>query len=208
MILKMAFRNIGRNRKRTILSVTAIAISVVVILTMQSYVDGLYGNAVDTFVKFQSVHLKVLNSGYMAKERLLPLDVAVEGEKQIEKKLTDWSGIKATSGRIKFGVILNVNDLNETCLGIAVNPENEDKFNNLSEYVKEGKYFKSGKNQIMLGSRLANKLKLKIGDEIIILTRTVYDSIAFKTFPTYWPIAPYPKIRAVFPCNSMDGFGS
>lgn len=182
MITKMAFRNIERNRKRTWLTITAIAISVTLIIIAQGYMDGMMGGAMDNFIRFQAGNIKILHREYTENQRLLPLNLAVSKENKIEKNILSWPGIKAVSPKIVFGVILNVNDKNEPCLGTAIDPVKEKDFNNISKYVAKGEYINSGQKEMLVGSLLADKLGLKVGDQVTIVTKTVYDSIAFKTF--------------------------
>ena len=67
-ILKMAFRNIGRNKRRTMLSAIAISIAVIVVLVMQGYIGGVMDSMFDSLAKIETGHIKLVHPEYHDKE--------------------------------------------------------------------------------------------------------------------------------------------
>ena len=110
--LKMAFRNIGRNKRRTMLSAIAIAVAVMVVLFMRGYIGGLTDSMFDSLVRTQTGHIKIMRPEYYDREDMMPLEYMVDGfdgtgYKQLIPIVESVKGVKTVTPRIKFGVLLS-----------------------------------------------------------------------------------------------------
>jgi len=84
--------------------------------------------------------------------------------------------IVVSSPRIKFGVLLGREELATPSLGWAVDPETEARISGLDRRIKSGSYLDPVSPAAILGTGLAERLKLGVGDTLTIFTRTAYDS--------------------------------
>jgi len=187
-ILKMAFRNIGRNRRRTILSATAISIAVMVVLMMNGYVGGIKDSMFDNVTKIETGHIKIEHAKYHEKADMMPLEYMIdgfngEGYKQVISAIEDISEIKTVAPRIKFGVLLSYNGKSRSAMGIGIEPATENEIMPFNRVMVSGEYFKDANaKSIIMGSGLAGKLGVKTGDKLTIVARSAYDSIRGMTF--------------------------
>ncbi|MCP4150431.1 MAG: hypothetical protein GY757_21970, partial [bacterium] len=76
-IFKFAWRNVLRNKRRTLITVMAIAIGVTSIVFAQSYIKGILNSAVEAIVKTRSGHVKVAEKEYLRMERVMPKEYLV-----------------------------------------------------------------------------------------------------------------------------------
>jgi putative ABC transport system permease protein len=78
-LLKMAWRNLGRRRSRTLLSLLSIAVGVFVVITAKGFIEGIYDTMLDYSVNFNSGHVRLIRPEYEAKERVLSSSPACFG---------------------------------------------------------------------------------------------------------------------------------
>lgn len=176
-MLKMALRNILRNRKRTVLSGTAIAVAVMVAIYMWSLVSGIMNDVFYNQVRTMSGHLRVLDSGYVKRERMLPLEANIPDHGGIQKIISSNSEVTLTTGRIRFGVLLDRGDLSKPVVGIGVEPDKEERISGLSKKIVRGRMITAGRQEMNIGSRMARTFGLKVGDTLTVITQTAYGSL-------------------------------
>lgn len=188
-ILKMAFRNVGRNKRRTMLSAGAISIAVMMVLFMRGYIGGVTDSMFDSLIKIQTGHIKIMHSEYHDKEDMMPLEYMVDGldgagYKQLIPLMKNVKGVEIVAPRIKFGVLLSFQEKSRMAMGIGIDPQQEDAVSSLSKTMVEGKYLgdDSGLRSMIIGGGLADKLGIKLGDKLTIVARTAYDSMKGMTF--------------------------
>ena len=188
-ILKMAFRNIGRNKRRTILSAIAISVAVMMVLFMRGYIGGVTDSMFDSLIKIQTGHIKIMHSEYHDKEDMMPLEYMVDGfdgagYKQLIPLLESVEGVEIIAPRIKFGVLLSFKEKSRMVQGIGIDPHQEDAVSSLSKTMVEGQYLGDNADlrSMIIGGGLADKLGIKLGDKLTVVSRTAYDSLKGMTF--------------------------
>jgi len=176
-LLKLTYRNFFRNKRRSIISGISVAIAIALIIFAQSYTRGITHNISDNIVRLLTGHIRITTREYERRERLIPLSEAIELTPQFYETLKD-KDILYISPRIKFGVLLGRDELSIPALGYAIDPEKELKVSGLQKRIVEGSYLDKEGNSTIIGKHLAERLNLKVGDTLTILTRTAYDSPA------------------------------
>jgi putative ABC transport system permease protein len=188
-ILKMAFRNIGRNKRRTILSASAIFIAIMLVVIMRGYIGGLTDSMFDSLTKIETGHIKIENTKYYEKEDMMPLEYMVDGfngggYEEMLPVIKSVEGVKTIVPRIKFGVLLSFGGKSLSVMGMGVDPVKESTMTPYDKIMVKGEYLKADNNakSIIIGDGLANKLGIKLGEKLTIVSRTAYDSLKGMTF--------------------------
>jgi putative ABC transport system permease protein len=188
-ILKMAFRNIGRNKRRTMLSAIAISIAVMVILFMRGYIGGIIDSTFDSLTKIETGHIKISHTKFHEKQDMMPLEYMVDGfdgggYEQMIPVLESVDDVEVVVPRIKFGVLLSFKGKSRTSLGVGIDPEAESKITDFGKIMVDGEYFEGNKNArtMIIGEGLANKLGIEVNDKITILTQSAFDAFRGMTF--------------------------
>jgi putative ABC transport system permease protein len=177
----IAAKNLFRNKLRTSISIIAIAISVAVVIFVRGMITGFIDNSFSLYIKYETGHIKIVKKEYRLKERLLSLAYPVdgfngEGLNSMLKELESVKGIELAVPRIKFGAMTSVNDKMVTMMGWGVDLAKENKFTHLSDNLAEGRLFKPGSMEILVGQGLLNKLQAKVGDKVTIVFNTSFNS--------------------------------
>lgn len=174
-LFRLAYRNFFRNTRRSIISGISVALAITAIIVMRSYISGIFVNISDNIVRLISGHIRLTTTEYDRRERMIPLSESLELTPQFYDALPK-EGIALTSPRIKFGVLLGEEELSIPALGYAIHPEKERDIAALNKRLIEGSYINSGERAAIIGSGLAERLRVTIGDTLTIITRTAYDS--------------------------------
>ncbi len=174
-LFKLAYRNFFRNTRRSIISGISVAIAIAVIIFAKSYLKGATENISGNIIKLISGHIRITTREYERRERLIPLSEAIELTPEFHKAVQDEEILQVTS-RIKFGVLLGEEGVNVPAMGYAVEPEKEIGITGLDRRIIEGTYITADENAAIIGRGLAERLKVKIGDTLTVITRTAFGS--------------------------------
>jgi putative ABC transport system permease protein len=184
-IFDLALRNIKRNRRRTILAVTSIALSV----TLTTFLSGVTGGVLDAMVKNitknETGHVRITTVGYEDRSRFMPLDELIADPGAIRSAIASDPELKdsitAVAERITFGTLLSNGTASVSALGMAGDPETERGLLNLDRSVVQGRYL-SGSGEAILGKKAAEDLNLAVGDSLRVVTQGADYSLRLKRF--------------------------
>jgi putative ABC transport system permease protein len=181
-IIKLAFKNIFRNKRRTFLTITAVFFATFLVVMFKSFIGGLWGNTINNVIMLETGHVKIAHKKYFEKEKTQPLEYYVEDAEKIINQLEELDDVDFATPRIKAPVMLNIDDKNYYTQLLGINPEKERRFNAIHEKIVDGEYLSSDSKGIMVGSGFAEKFDLHTGQRITLLSQTVYNSISVESF--------------------------
>jgi len=183
-LFKIAVRNLLRYKRRTLLTSSLIAIGVMFVLVFVaasgSFKYIMIGQITDSMLG----HLQVHKRGYVASIDSLPLtlNLSAKAVEKLKKTIEDSPEIEAYSPRIKFGGMFS-NFIETTNIRVnGVYPENELATVPLFlSRIKQGeKSIKEG--EILIPELLANGLKIKVGDTVVVIATNRDGSVNGKQF--------------------------
>lgn len=170
-LLTMAFRNIFRNKRRSVLSGVAILVATASIILLFGFIDGIKDDMKRNIVNFYLGQIRIRNAKYSEFEHLNPLLLGLQLEETLAR-LDSVSGIEVAAPRIPLPAGL-IRDTEAGMLLQAVDFEAEKKLQHIELYLKEGR-LPSGPDarEIVVTSGIAKKLSLKVGEKITLLVQT------------------------------------
>ena len=169
----IAYRNIFRNRRRSILSGTAIAVAAAGIVLLFSFLAGMMDDIRYNQQTYVSGAVRIRHGDYTKHERLNPLHLTVWNYEDILTCIASESGVVAQSARIRFPARIYREDDSYDIEALGLNFETEGEFQDLSQrVVVEGRLPESGAKEAALGYGLAQKTGLEIGDKVTLLAST------------------------------------
>ncbi|MBD3181998.1 FtsX-like permease family protein [Candidatus Poribacteria bacterium] len=178
-LIRFAFKNIWRYKRRTIITFIAISVGIVLFVFTDSMLKGFHYESVRNFIDYESSHIKIYNQEFydeMSDEGFLLLDKGIENYKKVQD-IISTEDISVTP-RISF----NARMINERIGGerpftvIGIEPDMDKNVYSLKESIDSGRYLKTDEYGVIIGKMAAKKLEVKIGDMLTILTRTKYDT--------------------------------
>lgn len=183
-LLSMALRNLGRNRRRTALAASSVAIAILLVVFMQGMVGGFLGSIVKNYTKNEVGHVNIVTEEYRERERFSPVDAAIPDSSVVIRALEGAPGLEGAkfAERIRFGVILSAGANSKAALGLAGDPVTEKGLLMLDRNVLEGGRYIEGPGETILGEALARDLGLAVGDTLKVLTERSDYGMGFKKF--------------------------
>jgi putative ABC transport system permease protein len=176
-IFKIAWRNIWRNKRRSMLTLVALAIGVMSMVFAKSYIGGISNSMVEAIVKTQTGHIRIAHKEFLRLERIMPKEYLLSNAKEIKNQLNNVPGVtvNALLEQIKFNVLLSHGNENEAAMAIGIVPKEADKIAELSQSIVKGKYFsdKDDKLSLIIGKGLSETLKVGIDDELLVVTTDI-----------------------------------
>jgi len=173
---KMAWRNIWRNPRRTILTISAIAFASLLLVFMLSFQFGSYETMINTSVKIQTGHLQIQAREFQDKK---DIRLVVPGPARIAEVLNQIPHIAAYTYR---GQAFSLVSSDQRTYGVAVtgiDPGREAQVSRLKSLVRQGDFLAADDtNQALIGQLLARNLRVKLGDELTVLGQGRDGSIA------------------------------
>ena len=170
-----ALKNILRNKRRSILSATAIGVATMAIVILFSLIGGMTSDMAFNLKTYYTGEVRIRNVKYDEFERYNPIHLTVN-RNSITKIIKNMSDVDVFVPRITFPSNLYIKGSNFGAMGVGANFSMEADFQNLKDSLKEGRLPQPGKNEIMMGAILARDLKLKVGDKVTVLANTAAGS--------------------------------
>lgn len=174
--LKMAWRNIWRNPRRSILTLGAMVFATMLLVFMLSLQLGSYDIMIDTTVTIHTGHLQVQAEGYRKNRDIRRI---IPEPKTVGEIIRNTSHVKNHAFRSSGFALLSSEERTYGGMVIGVEPEQEAKVSRIEELVQKGDYLSADDTrQALVGRLLAKNLKVGLGDEITMLGQGRDGSIA------------------------------
>ena len=179
MILKIAWRNIWRNRTRSFVVLFAIALGIWAIIFMHGFMKSFQDGYVKNTISNDISHIQIHHKNFV-KDR----EVQYTLDDQVITQVLDTSKrVKAYSKRtVVSGMVASPRQTaGVTILGI--DPILESRLTNIDSNVVEGKSLsEKSKMRVLIGHKLAEKLKVKIRSKIVLTFQDKDDNITSGAF--------------------------
>ena len=190
-MIKFLLKGLIRDRHRSLFPVLTVMLGVMLTVLMHCWVTGILGDFVDYNAKFLTGHVKVMSRAYEENIDQVPNDLALLEVnaliRDLQKEFPKMNWVK----RIRFGGLLDAPDEHgETraqgpAIGVAVDLLSDDSAEiqrlNIEDSIIRGKLPKSP-GEILISDEFAEKLSVRPGDVVTLLTSSMYGSMAMQNF--------------------------
>jgi ABC-type lipoprotein release transport system permease subunit len=197
-LFKMAFRNLGRNRRRSFFSALALGIGLSMLLLMASFIQGEMGSTIDSTILLQSGHLQVRAKTYDENKTSLKWADLVENPDQVAAQIASLAPVKVATPRLFASGIVAVGDETVGVKIFGVDPLSEANAP-YQDGLLSGEFLTPDDREgILVGKPLADKLGLEAGDQFNLSINTSNGDVAEQVF----------TVRGVYSTgtSAFDGF--
>ena len=164
---KMAWRNIWRNPRRTILTVCAITFATVLLVFMLSFQFGSYETMINTSVKISTGHLQVQAEKYQEKKSIR---YVIPDPRAIADIVDQIPEVAAYTFRAQAFALISSKDRTYGVVVTGIDPQKEATVSRIKKLVYAGNFLTADDaNQALVGNLLAKNLRVSIGDELTLL---------------------------------------
>jgi ABC-type lipoprotein release transport system permease subunit len=180
MVLKLAWRNIWRNKRRTAITVGAVAFAVFMASVLRSFQKGAWDKIVDSTVNLYYGFAQVHGAGYWEEQTL---DNAIEFNDELKSLEQNIPDVKGVIPRIESFALASQANLTTGVLVIGIDPEKEDNMTGVKSRLTEGAYLEDDDEAAFVAEGVAEKLGLKLGDTLVLISQGYHGANAAAKFP-------------------------
>lgn len=165
MIIKLAWKNIWRNKKRSLIIIFSALFGIWGGILTNGVSVGMWETTVEAAINREYAHIQIHHPAFKD-EKLITQFISDYDE--VEKILQGNSSIKSFSKR----TVIEGMASSPTSVGgvkiIAIEPEKEKQVTSIHQKLIDGVYFSSNENEILIGQKLADRLKLKLNSKVVL----------------------------------------
>jgi ABC-type lipoprotein release transport system permease subunit len=169
---KLAFRNLGRNKSRSLLSALAVSIGMALLLLMVSVLEGEMTGALQNTIRLQSGHLQIRPASYEENKISLKWEDLIVDPEQLVGKIKSVPQVTVATPRLNASAILTVRDESKGVQILGIEPDSAAN-QPFRDGMLAGEFIKADDREgILIGNTLADKLNLKVNDKVNLLVTT------------------------------------
>ena len=184
LLVRLAFRNILRHRRRTLLTMLSMTGGYILCAAAISLQYGSYGNAIEFFVKDRTGHIQIHEGNYLQRPRI---HKAIAEPDDLARRLINDADVIALTTRVFAPSLAYSEHKNAPANVIGVDVDGEAATTTIIAKVHEGEFLTGqadadGYFSALIGMGLADLLKIGVGDELILISVGADGSIANDIF--------------------------
>lgn len=181
IVFILAWRNLWRNKRRTLITVASVFFAVIMAITAQSFQKGSYELMIDNMVKYSTGYLQIQDVLF---EDEPSMDNSMLYDAALKHSLKPFSSkIAYTVPRMQSFALAATNNTTRGVVVTGIDPESENRFNNLTGLITEGDFIHAEDNAVLVAQGLAGMLQVKTGDTLVLISQGYQGTMAAGKFP-------------------------
>ncbi len=171
-IFKMAYRNLGRNRRRSALSALALAIGLALLMFMSAFFKGEMRSSMESTLRLDSGHIQVRAKDYDPDKLSVSWEYLLENPEQIAAQIEALAQVQVATPRLVASGIVSVRDESSGVQIMGIDPASSAS-DPYRQGLVSGEFLTADdRDGVLIGYPLADSLGLKVGDQIKLLVNT------------------------------------
>jgi putative ABC transport system permease protein len=175
MYFKLAWRNMWRSRRRTLITISSIFFAVVFAILMRVMLVGIFDKMIADTVSISTGYLQIHHKGYWDSKSI---DSSFYESAGLDSLLDHQKDIRGWAPHLESFALASSGERTKGILVTGIDPKREDQVSRLSQKLIAGKYLTAGDRGILLAEGVAAYLKLKLLDTVILLGQGYHGEMA------------------------------
>ncbi len=181
-LFKMAFRDLGRNKRRSILSALAVTLGTALLLFIAAVLRGEMRGAMQNSIRLQTGHLQLRALSYDESKDSLAWEDLIENPDSVIAQLMKLPQVKSATPRLIASGILSLGDQSRGMRVIGIDPT-ADPNKVFRDGLVAGDFLTPDDREgVLIGQPLAMKFNLEVGNQVHILVNTSDGSVDEQPF--------------------------
>lgn len=180
MLLSLAWRNVWRNKRRTIITVSSIFFAVLLALFMRSMQKGSYENMIRNSVELYSGYIQIHRKGYWQDKSINNMLAVTDS---LQSAIASTPHVNFHIPRLETFVLAASREISKGVMLVGTDPRAEDRMTQLADKVIEGSYMTADTRGVMVSQGLADYLQLGINDTIVLIGQGYHGANAVDQYP-------------------------
>jgi len=175
ILLRLAARNLWRNARRSLITVSAVATGTAGLIFLWGYVDGMNQQMIDNTTRYLAGHLQVHRLGFQ--DDPTP-ELAFANAPEMINRIAAEPAVTGVAPRVEGTALASGPEKSRGVVVMGIDPARETTVTTLAAAVKQGTFLKSGDaSGIVVGDKVADVLRVSAGGEVVLITQAADGSI-------------------------------
>jgi ABC-type lipoprotein release transport system permease subunit len=180
MLLSIAWKNVWRNKLRSLIVIISITIGLIGGLFYLAFSNGMVQHQIGASIKTEISNIQLHNPNYLINDEIT---YTISNPNEKLNKIKQIDEVHAATSRIKSMAMVSSANSGTGVTVYGIDVENEKKVSDLYTKLIDGSYFETKlRNPILIGNKLAEKLKVKINSKIVITIQDFTGNITYGAF--------------------------
>lgn len=176
MLPRLAWRNVLRNRRRSVITILAIAVGLAALTFLWGVIDGQNGAMIENSTRYFASDVQVHLKGYHDDPSL---DLTITRTAPVVEAIARIPDVGAAAVRLEGGALASRGDKSRGVIVVGVSPSEEGRVTRLFNAVVTGAPLRPGDSTgVLVGVKLAESLGLRVGDDVVLVGQAYDGSIA------------------------------
>jgi ABC-type lipoprotein release transport system permease subunit len=180
MILKIARRNLWRNKRRSLITIASITFAVLLACVMRSIQLGAYERMIENSARFYTGYVQLHQKGYWDDKML---DNSFDNYADLIEISNNTQGVELAVPRVESFALAAFGQKTKGSFVMGIDPILEDSLTRVKSKIISGKYLNEEDKAVMIAEGLANYLKLEVGDSLVLLGQGYHGVSAAGIYP-------------------------
>jgi ABC-type lipoprotein release transport system permease subunit len=179
MLIKLSWRNIWRNKRRSQIVVISIIVGVVAIVLMDTLSMGMIRQMLENQIGSHVGHIQIHRNGF--NDNKIIQNYLPDAEK-VEEVLKSIPDVIAFSERVlTLGLLSSASNSSGVFL-VGIHPEEEQDITTIKGSIVKGEYLSGREREIVIGEKLGEKLGVELGDKVVAMASALDGTIGSDVF--------------------------
>lgn len=175
--LRIALRNLTRNRTRGVIALFTVIIAVVAIVLADGFTQWIFWAMREGTIQSELGHIQVVRPGFFAAGAANPFAYVVPEHSSEREAIERTPGVKVVTARLSVTGLISHRDTTLSFIAEGVDPDNEAKLSKAVRIIEGRDLSTANAREVTLGSGLARNLGVAIGDRVALLANTASGGI-------------------------------
>jgi ABC-type lipoprotein release transport system permease subunit len=180
MIFKLSWRNIWRNRRRTLITAASILFAVLFSSFMDALQQGAWNNMISNVVNFYFGYGQIHQQGYWEERNI---DLAFDYKPSFQNLEEGIDEIQTTVPRLESFALASTGENTMGTLVVGIAPERENEMTALQSRIIDGEYLTADDKAAMIASGVAERLNIQKGDTLLLISSGYHGTNAAGKYP-------------------------
>lgn len=202
----MAWRNIQRNLRRTLITLSAITFGLSAMIMYFGFTDGFHDQWVENTVRAYTGHIQIFRSGYRDDPQLYR---AIKEVSEVMAEIKREPAVETYTSRIEIQGLISTAENSYGVVIRGIEPKSETRVTAVKDRIIKGEYLEESEvrnrgtwriegftdeKRVLIGYRLAERLNADIGDKIVLMVQAADGSITSELF----------RLKGVFKMGAIE----
>lgn len=180
LYLILAWRNIWRNKRRTLIASSSIFFAIVLAIFTRALQHGSYDFMIDSAVRMYTGYIQIHGKDYWEEKSL---EKSIDYDEEFLKKIESINFVEIAVPRLENFLLVSSKEITKVATVVCTNPEKENQMTGLRQKLISGNYLKEDDEGILISEGLAKMLNVKAGDSVVLYGQGIYGVTAATLCP-------------------------